>query len=200
MQEDRDTEQPSLLVERLRAGEEAAWRDYLRAYGRLIYAAGRRVGLDPSDLDEAFQLTSVAAYRSIGQLRDPSKLASWTYSIARRTALKVKLRYRSEVSVEDLSDGGVLDRLASDEPSPEEIAIQWEHAGILREALAAVGDRCRRLVDLLYLQTPQPSYEEISERLHMPVGSIGPTRARCLEKLKRALGDVSRHGVRETEG
>lgn len=179
------------LVDRLRAGEESAWREFMRSHGRLILAAARRAGLGTTDLEEAFQVACVEAYKSIGSLRDPSRLASWTYSIAFRWARKIRERQNPAGSPGAIADGSVVDVLPSGDPSPEDIAVRIDQAGRLHAGLAKLGFRCRRLIEALYLQAPRPSYQEIGRRLKLPIGSIGPTRARCLEKLRKVLLVVS---------
>ena len=173
-------------VDDLRAGNTAAWQRFMKEQGRVILAVGRRVGLDASERDELFQNTCLIAYRSIGQLKDPDRLSSWVYSIAYRTGIELARRRKP-------SDAGEeeMQRLASEEPSAEEVLERVELARHVREGLDRIGDTCRDLLGQLYLQTDEPSYEEVSRRLSMPIGSIGPTRARCLEKLRKALSAVS---------
>jgi len=172
-------------VEDLRAGNAAAWQRFMKEQGRIILAVGRRVGLDASERDELFQNTCLIAYRSIGQLKDPERLSSWVYSIAYRTGIELARRRKPGGGEEEMQ------RLASEEPSADEVLERVELARHVREGLEKVGDTCRDLLAQLYLQADEPSYEEISRRLSMPIGSIGPTRARCLEKLRKALSSVS---------
>jgi RNA polymerase sigma factor (sigma-70 family) len=174
-------------VEDLRAGQPAAWQQFMKEQGRVILAVGRRVGLDANDREELFQNTCLIAYRSIEQLRDASRLSSWVYSIAYRTGIELA-RKRKQLGGPDDPE---LERLASTEPSPEQILERIETSRNVRQSLDKIGDTCRDLLDLLYLHPEEPSYEEISRRLSMPIGSIGPTRARCLEKLRKALTAVS---------
>ena len=77
----------------------------------------------------------------------------------------------------------------TDTPDPRVILLEGE-LGRVRRALEALPERCRALLDLLYYAADAPSYERVSERLGMPVGSIGPTRARCLEKLARRFAEL----------
>lgn len=182
-------------VEDLRAGQPAAWQRFMKEQGRVILAVGRRVGLDANDREELFQNTCLIAYRSIDQLRDASRLSSWVYSIAYRTGIEL-VRKRKQLGPDDAE----MERLASSEPSPEQILERIEVSRKVRQGLDKIGDTCRGLLDLLYLHPDEPSYEEISKRLSMPIGSIGPTRARCLEKLRKALTGVSGRAEARTTG
>jgi RNA polymerase sigma factor (sigma-70 family) len=173
-------------IEDLRAGNAAAWQRFMKEQGRVILAVGRRVGLDPNEREELFQNTCLIAYRSIGQLKDPSRLSSWVYSIAYRTGIELARRRRPAGAGDE-----ELERLVSEEPSADEVLGRLELSHQIREGLDRIGDTCRDLLDQLYLQADEPSYEEVSRRLSMPIGSIGPTRARCLEKLRKALTAVS---------
>lgn len=185
------------LVARLQSGEEGAWTDLMRHYGRLPFAVAYRFHLGEEDRQEIFQSTFMEAYRSIHSLRDPAKLAPWLYGIARHTALRLVRKAPKEVSTEEMGDG-FLDRVESEGPDPQEALAQLELATQLREGLETLDPSCRDLLRALYMHEPPATYMEISERLGLPIGSIGPTRARCLEKLKRALRRVSEPKARGT--
>jgi len=168
--------------EALCAGDEGAWRSVIDRHGSLVMLAARRVRLSPAQCEDVFQNTFASAYESIASLRDPDRLASWLYSIAHRFALAVIRRQRPEVPVN--LGHAALTRL--------------EDARILRAAMVHLEARCRDLVTALYLEDPGPSYEEISRRFDMPMGSIGPTRARCLRKLRKLMNEVSGGGGRHS--
>lgn len=179
------------LVRRLRDRDERAWREYMTDFGRLIYLAATRLSLPEADCDDVFQNTCVAVHRSIGALRDPNRLGPWTYSIARRFALEiVKRRGRQELSTDALEEWGRAPDLAV-EPEVERVLEQFEEARWVRGLVTELEDRCRNLVSALYLEDPTPSYEEIGRRFEMPIGSIGPTRARCLKRLQDLAKSVS---------
>jgi RNA polymerase sigma factor (sigma-70 family) len=175
------------LVEALRGGDERAWRTLVDDYGRLIYSVAARSGLDAADRDEVFQSTCLIAVRSIDGLRDPTRLSSWLYGIAYRLSAEVHRRRRRIGSELDVDDERLRASLETRSDAPGDALERLEETGRLLDALAAIDARCGALVRILYLEEPRPPYEEIGERLGMPVGSIGPTRARCLDKLRRAL-------------
>jgi len=171
------------LVRALQNREEAAWQQFVEDYGRLILFAARKAGLDESDREEVFQNTCLAVYQSIQTLRDPKSLSSWVYVIAHRFALEQAERGRGRVAF------GEFDPLVETihDPAAEEVSAAVEkidEVSRLGRVFTRLESRCRRLLDALYLEEPRPSYEMISARESMPIGSIGPTRARCLKKLE----------------
>lgn len=179
------------LVRGLVAGDETAWREFVEQYGRLAYAAATRLGLTAEQAHDLFQDTCLAALESIHTLRHPSRLASWTYSIAYRRAIDTLRQQRT---------GSVLDEGAADADASPALAVtseiateleRLEEAAVLMDALAKLDPRCRRLLQALYLDTPRLAYNQIAKREGMPIGSIGPTRARCLGKLRSLLRELS---------
>jgi RNA polymerase sigma factor (sigma-70 family) len=163
-----------------------AWDELIRRYANLIYSTIVKVGIDESDQEDAFQETVLTIYRSLGKLRQPEKLVPWIIGIAYRQAVnRIRARSRSrETSIQDLPEGEIVGLL--DESSPLEGDLsQLEQSQRLQEALEAIPDRCRRLLEILFYEDPPPDYTEIARREAIPVGSIGPTRSRCLAKLRR---------------
>lgn len=181
-----DTEE---FVQRLREGESVAWQQFFREHGRLIWSVAGRLGLGREDAEEVFQNTCIICHETVDRLRDPSRLPSWIYRIAYRQTLAVRNRSRRAQGVADADE--IVDRTAADLPSMDNLLVEFEVAAELQETLDEVGPPCSDLIRQLYLTAPRPSYEEISESLDMPIGSIGPTRARCLERLRKRLARVS---------
>ena len=176
-------------VQKLASGDETAWRRFFDDQGRMVLALAARLGILPDDREEVLQNTAIITSRSIGQLRDPERLSSWVYRIAYRQCLEMRNRRRRDpVEGRDPLD---LTDAAAVEAEFEELVVETEVAGQLRQAVQALGGSCAQLLALLYLEEPRPSYDDISSRLEMPIGSIGPTRARCLEKLRKEFKAVS---------
>ncbi len=171
------------LVARLAAGDEDAWRSFVETYGGLIFAVATRLGLRGADRDDLFQDACVTVMQSIHTLRDPTRLASWLYRVTYRLGIDALRSRRPEVGVEELTSSAT----GQLEPGFAEDLERLEEVSRLLDALGRLDSRCRNLLKLLYLEDPTPSYEEIARRLDMPIGSIGPTRARCLEKAARWL-------------
>jgi DNA-directed RNA polymerase specialized sigma24 family protein len=105
------------------------------------------------------------------------------------------LKRRPELQ-KDERGGSILEELQDPGPSVSDLLEELEEASLLRQTVDAMGGRCRDLLVALFLEDPAPSYERICERLAMPIGSIGPTRARCLRKLQKLLASVSERETR----
>lgn len=170
---------PDLIAE-LATGSEPAWRSFLHDYGRLIYSVPARSALTVDEQEEVFQATCVAIFKSIADLRDPSRLATWVYGIAYRKTMDMHRR-RARRRHTDLA---VLAEIPDDRPLADEVILQIESAARVHDGLARLDERCRRLISALYLEDPRPGYKEIARRLDTSIGSVGPTRTRCLRKLR----------------
>jgi RNA polymerase sigma factor (sigma-70 family) len=166
------------LVERCLRGEEAAWTQLINRYQRLVYSVGRSLCPDPDDLADVFQSTCLDLYKGLPVLRDVKALPAWLITVTRRRAISV---IKAKIPVAESEE-------ESAEPAEAVDLIQTiEHEHSIERALEQMPTRCRRLINLLYFTENQPSYQQISEDLGIPVPSIGPTRARCLDKLKKLL-------------
>ena len=135
------------------------------------------------DLGDVFQDVFAALLKGMPRLRDGRALVRWLASTTERIARTTALRRRREAARERREDGTV-ERLEDErEPVGSELErAEREHQ--VRLALGTVSERCKRLLEALYYEDPTPSYGEISQRFGVPVGSLGPTRARCIERLR----------------
>jgi RNA polymerase sigma factor (sigma-70 family) len=125
----------------------------------------------------------VRLWKSLPRLRRPDTLAPWLVTTAKRLAWRVRARTRSREAREKTTAKSEVDP-ASD-PSVSSAALEEEQA--VRRALGSIGERCRRLLRALYFESASSSYDDVAERLGIPRGSIGPTRQRCLERLREEL-------------
>lgn len=175
---ERSTEQ---LVDAAAAGEPQAWSQLIDRYAVLIRCVCRSHRLDEADADDVAQLTWLRAVEHIGRLRDPDRFGAWVATTARRECLRV-LRGRKRV----VPTADEVQPLYAEHADPEEVELAAERRAAVRSALAALPARQRTLLRLLHSDTA-PSYEAIGSALGMPVGSIGPTRGRALERLRREL-------------
>ncbi|MEZ4647874.1 MAG: sigma-70 family RNA polymerase sigma factor [Candidatus Eisenbacteria bacterium] len=178
-------------IARLARGDEGEWARFVRTQGRIINAAGHKVGLTADERDDLVQNTCVVCYHSIDSLRDPSRLGAWVYRIAYRQALEIVRKRPPNAPSEDREGRSILDLMPSGDLSEQAVLERNEQSEQLLQAVSEIGDRCRTLLELLYLEVEVPPYEEVSQRLSMPIGSIGPTRARCLDRLRRKWKQVS---------
>jgi RNA polymerase sigma factor (sigma-70 family) len=172
------------LVKRAAAGEPRAWERLIDKYGRLIWSITREFNLAESDAADVFQTTWMRLIEHIDRLDRPDRVGSWLAATARNECLRcLASRKRLVLAHEDV----VLDGPAAHEPEIDEALLAEERAEVVRAAMAHLPRRWQRLMELL-MADPPASYAEISDELGLPVGSIGPTRGRCLARLRTLLG------------
>lgn len=174
---------PSTLVARAASGDERAWTALVDRYTNLLWAVARGHRLGQADADDVVQTAWLRLVEHLDRLERPDRVGAWLVTTARRECLRVLRRGGREPPVD------VDDRLTADVasvPRPEQQAVDGDRDALLRAALGSLGDRCRTLLRVLAADPP-PSYEEVSAAMDLPMGSIGPTRGRCLERLRRAL-------------
>ncbi len=180
------------LLQACRDGNTQAWQRIVDKYERLIYAIPLRMGLSHADADDVFQNTFSSLAQSLDAIRDESRLAGWLATVARRNAWHLLRKGKAETPFTDVDgdadDGPSLLDTATALGVPENnVTENWELSLWLDGGLKTLSERCRELLQALYLDPREPSYAEIVTALGIPLGSIGPTRARCLEQLKTAL-------------
>jgi RNA polymerase sigma factor (sigma-70 family) len=173
------------LVAACLAGDKVAWTTLLDRYERLIYSVPIRYGLSESQAGDIFQNVCIILLERLDQLRDESRLAGWLVTVTRRECWK-EMRRRDAAGSDEPEL--VLANQVDSADSVEDTVAQWESWTAVREALRHIGDRCRELLHRLYFVQPAPSYQEIADELDIAIGSIGPTRARCLKKLHDTMG------------
>ena len=164
-----------------RSGDRSAWEQLVRRYSRLVRSIAAEFRLQESDAADVAQNTWLRLLAYGGTIRDPEKLGSWLATTARREASALLRRSRPEVAAESAGDG-----IAAGDPSPEDVVVAAETLAAVRRAACELNDRQRLLVNALFYQSPI-SYDEVSRRTGVPVGSIGPTRIRTLKRLHRTL-------------
>jgi RNA polymerase sigma factor (sigma-70 family) len=164
-----------------RGGDQSAWEEIVRRYTGVVRSAVAEVRLQEADAADAVQNTWLRLLVHAATIRDPGKLGGWLATTAKREALAVIRRSRPEIVSESAGDG----RPAPD-PSPEEVVILAERRAAVRAAADGLTERRKLLVDVLFYQSPR-TYEEVSRRTGLPIGSIGPTRGRTLRELRRRL-------------
>ena len=169
------------LVIRARDGDERAWAELVERYAPLIWSLCRRYRLDATDAADLGQNIWLLLVNQLGKIRDPAALPGWLAITTRRECKRVlnkaqvRQAARHELDAENIPDG--------DAESIEEGLLAVERHAALREAYAHLSRRDQQLIALLIEDPPLP-YAEISTRLGIPVGSIGPNRRRCLDKLR----------------
>jgi RNA polymerase sigma factor (sigma-70 family) len=183
------------LVARCQQGDASAWEALVHRYQRLVYAIVRRMGLDEHAAADVFQTVFVRLMENLSRLTDHDRLQAWIVTTAKREALLQRKRGMRAVSMTPASDDDHPPTewdIADDSPLPEDAlaALQVQHQ--VRSALDRLDERCRALLSMLYINGEDSddekiAYDDVAARLGMPVGSIGPTRARCLGKLRKLV-------------
>lgn len=168
------------LLEAAAAGDGAAWDSLVERFTGLLWATARAHRLSSADAADVVQTTWLRLVENLGRIQDPERLGGWLATTARRECLVVLRRSHREPPI---GDERLLDSVP-DQRSPLDAALLAdERDAALWRVFAELPDRCRRLLRVL-LADPAPSYAEVAEALEMPVGSIGPTRQRCLSSLR----------------
>lgn len=178
-----DTSDVASLVRRAAAGDRWAWERLVDKYAQLIWAMTRDFRLTESDAADVVQVTWLRLLEHIDRLQQPARVGSWLAATARRECLRSLAARKRMVPV---SDEATLDGVATHQPAVDEHLLADESAQAVREALSHLPRRWQRLLELL-MSDPPASYTEISDQLGLPVGSIGPTRGRCLARLRVLL-------------
>jgi RNA polymerase sigma factor (sigma-70 family) len=185
-----DPQEDARLVGRCLEGDARAWAALVRRHERLVYAIARRYRLPDADAGDIFQEVFAALVRGLPRLRDARTLVRWLASTTDRIARAAALRGRRERAL-GLSGSEAPEDIAADTPGVGTDLEQLEEQALVRLALLALPEGCRRLLEALYYEDPTPSYAAIAGRLRLPIGSLGPTRARCIERMRRHLARIS---------
>ncbi len=175
------------LIQRCLQDDREAWELLVRRYGRLVYGLAKRAGLSDDDSADVFQTVLLTAYRNLHLLDRPESLSFWLATITRREAWQTRRRLARMAMVDSTEKADPLDAVASTTPLADEEIERAERAALLHRGLDRIDERCRKLLETLFFREPALSYEEAARHLGVPLGSIGPTRSRCLEKLRKAL-------------
>lgn len=171
------------LVRRAADGDRQAWEHLVEQYARLIWAITRDFKLVESDAADVAQATWLRLLEHIDRIEHPDRLGSWLAATARNECLR-NLATRKKVV---LSEANItLEGVAAHGPEVDERLLAAERAQVVREALERLPHKWQQMLEML-MADPPVSYAEISDQLGLPVGSIGPTRRRCLARLQELL-------------
>jgi len=175
-----DDQTTTELVDAARAGDAEAWNHLVRRFLPLVRGVINRVRLSPADAADVNQTVWLRLVEHLDDLRDPRALPGWLATTARREALRA-IDAKRRVSPVDPQEGG-MERIASI-GEIDDLVLAAERAQAVRDGLAELPAQRRRLLELLVAEPPL-TYDEISRTLGIPIGSIGPTRARALGQLR----------------
>ncbi|MCW2601709.1 MAG: polymerase, sigma-24 subunit, subfamily [Frankiales bacterium] len=176
-------EQSAELVIAASQGDRRAWEGLVEAYAGLVWAIIRNHRLGPSDASDVSQTTWLRLVENIGRIQDPSRVGAWLATTTRRECLRVIGQSRRVVL---LANAEEYDSASPHVPGVDHALLAAERDDGVRRGLEQLSPRCQQLLHLLMLDPP-PSYEEVSAAMAIPIGSIGPTRGRCLARLHEIL-------------
>ncbi|MGO1414855.1 MAG: RNA polymerase sigma factor [Microbacterium gubbeenense] len=165
---------------RWRAGDSRAMDDLVREMTPVLWHIARSYSVSASVAEDVVQATWLALVRKHDTIEDPAAVAGWLTTTVRREAWRAAQRARRSVSDDD------LERRMPPAASVEDEVVGREEEQSLWRAVHELDERCRRLLRVVAFAV-RPDYENLAVQLDMPVGSIGPTRSRCLTKLKKLL-------------
>jgi RNA polymerase sigma factor (sigma-70 family) len=174
------------LVDAARTGDQPGWDELVARHGSRVWAVARAHRLGTADAEDVFQLTFMRLVTNIDRIREPSRVGAWLATTARHECLRILRRAGRSVP---RGDDDVLDAPDPLLPAVDARLLAGERDAALHAALGRLSEPCQRLLRVL-MADPEPSYEEVGRALDMPIGSIGPTRGRCLKHLRRELGGI----------
>lgn len=174
------------LVKECLCGNEAAWSMLIDKYKALIYSIPIKYNLPPQEAADVFQATCVELLVRLPELREPRALPKWLMQVAHHECYRVK-RLSQRVVSRDSEENPTEPEIP---PIAESLVIQTQEEQMLREAMATLTPQCRRLVEMLFFETPSRPYAEVASELGLALGSIGFTRQKCIERLRRQLEEL----------
>lgn len=176
------------LVAACLEGDHSAWEALITRYQRLIYSIPIKARLSQDDAADIFQSVCLKLYEKLATIRDSERISSWLITTTSRECWRLSARNRREsVPAGGDDDDSFLKEIPAKGPLADEQRETFDQQHQVRRAVEALPDRCRELITMLFYQKDELSYVDIAGRMRMPVPSVGPTRARCLEKLRKLL-------------
>jgi RNA polymerase sigma factor (sigma-70 family) len=168
-------------------GDRSAWDALVDRFGQMVWSTARSFRLDDATAKDVTQTVWLKLVENLDRIKDPERLPGWLATTCRREALRVVKQSDRAVPTEfeyDIADGA---------PSFEEMLVADEERRMVVNAFSTLDEMCRQLLRLMTVE-PALSYEEISDATGRPIGSLGPTRARCLDKLRSAVARITGEG------
>ena len=177
------------LLSRCQHGDQRAWSRVIQLHAGLVYSIARHHGLSEDRCDDVAQLVFTSLLKHVARIKDPVALPAWLAQTTRRACWRMVERIRRDETAQRAMEHTGLPGAAAweDTDAGAQMLTRLEQAHAIRVALDELGGRCRELLRALFVDSGTPDYEAIGRRLGMPVGSIGPTRVRCLAKLAALL-------------
>jgi RNA polymerase sigma factor (sigma-70 family) len=171
------------LIESARTGDQAAWDNLVDRFTGFLWAIAKSYGLDDANAADAVQTTWLRFVDNLDRISDMRATPAWLGTTMRRECILAKRRGRRE---EPASTMYWLDEAGSDEPPVDSALLSQERDAALWHAFGLLEQHCQQLLRVL-TATPRPTYAAVAAALNMRIGSIGPTRQRCLRRLRELL-------------
>jgi len=168
------------LLARAAEGDQEAWDALVDRFSQMVWSIARGFRLDDATAKDVTQTVWLRLVENLDRITDPERLPGWLATTCRREALRVKGVRERMIPTEFEYD------IADETPSLEAMLVEDEQAREVLVAFEALSEDCRQLLRLLCTDPPL-SYEEIAEIVGRPIGSLGPTRSRCLDRLKTGM-------------
>jgi len=168
------------LLARAAEGDQEAWDALVDRFSQMVWSIARGFRLDDATAKDVTQTVWLRLVENLDRITDPERLPGWLATTCRREALRVKGVRERMIPTEFEYD------IADEKPSLEAMLVEDEQAREVIVAFEGLSEDCRQLLRLLCTDPPL-SYEEIAEIVGRPIGSLGPSRSRCLERLKAAM-------------
>jgi RNA polymerase sigma factor (sigma-70 family) len=165
-------------------GDRSAWDALVERFGQMVWSTARSFRLDDATAKDVAQTVWLKLIENVDRIKDPERLPGWLATTCRREALRAVKKSERAVATDFEYD------IADDSPSFEELLIGDEENRRVVKAFHTLDEMCQEMLRLMTAE-PALTYEEISEVTGRPIGSLGPTRARCLEKLRGAISRIS---------
>lgn len=175
------TTDPTDLLQRAAAGHRDAWSELIRRYTPLLRSRAARWRLQEADVHDVMQTTWLRLAEHLDRIHTPEHLAGWLATVVTRECQRMGRERGRAVPAEDVGA-----RTAASEPGPEQQTVDEDTAKLLRTAIGGLPPRRQDLLLALFQPERRP-YSEIARDLGVPIGSLGPTRARTLLELRRVL-------------
>lgn len=166
---------------RVLGGDPSAWEELVLKYAALVYSVARRTGLRQAEAEDCAQQTWMALYTGRHTIRDPLHLPAWLTSTARRKAMRTRRRQLKADELHKSTDA------PAEVSQPDEAIMAMQRIAQLDLAMEQLDDKCQRVLTEIFLAPEDLSYRDLALRLGMPENSLGPTRMRCLKKLRKIL-------------
>jgi len=177
------SEDDGALLAAAERGDQGAWDTLVDRYNALLWSVARGYRLGTVDGGDAVQNTWLRLVENLDQIAEPHRLGSWLATTVRRECLQLLRRASREQPAPTFE---WLEKLPNGEAPLDAALLLYERDGALWRALASLSERCQRLLRVL-MASPPPSYVDVAAALDMPIGSIGSTRQRCLDRLRKVV-------------